>query len=170
MPRGIDARREQIDEGARVMDSPTEDLLRGAAAYEAQFKGPAAGIPGKHVAIVTCMDSRIDPSRIFGLDAGQVHVLRNAGGIVSDDVLRSLVLSQRPLTTREVILMHHTKCGLQGGDEGALREAIIADIGEAPPYAWRWPAFASTVSCHIAKGCAGSSTTWIAVGCAEVRS
>jgi carbonic anhydrase len=82
------------------------------------------------------MDSRIDNFRIFGLDSGEAHILRNAGGLVTDDTLRSLVLSQRLLQTREVILMHHTNCGLDGVDESALREQIKTDTGHAPPYAF----------------------------------
>jgi len=88
------------------------------------------------VTIATCMDSRIDVFRIFGLTLGQAHVLRNAGGIVTDDMLRSLVLSQRLLQTREVILMHHTNCGLHGADEEALQERLRAETGMVPPYAF----------------------------------
>jgi carbonic anhydrase len=82
------------------------------------------------------MDSRIDNFRIFGLDSGEAHILRNAGGLVTDDMLRSLVLSQRLLRTREVILMHHTNCGLHRTDEAALRAQIAADTGDTPPYAF----------------------------------
>jgi len=118
------------------VSSAIDELLDNAAAHEADFEGPRAVIPSKHVAIVTCMDSRIDNFRIFGLESGEAHILRNAGGLVTDDVLRSLVLSQRLLQTREVILMHHTNCGLHGADEPALRAAIAADAGDAPPYAF----------------------------------
>ena len=113
-----------------------DELLRNAVAHEADFEGPRAVIPSKHVAIVTCMDSRIDNFRIFGLDSGEAHILRNAGGLVTDDMLRSLVLSQRLLGTREVILMHHTNCGLHGTDEAALRAQIAAETGAEPPYAF----------------------------------
>jgi carbonic anhydrase len=82
------------------------------------------------------MDSRIDTFRIFGLDSGEAHILRNAGGLVTDDILRSLVLSQRLLQTREVILVHHTNCGLHGTDEAALRKQIAAETGTEPPYAF----------------------------------
>jgi carbonic anhydrase len=113
-----------------------DELLENAVEHEADFEGPRAVIPAKHVAIVTCMDSRIDNFRIFGLDSGEAHILRNAGGLVTDDVLRSLVLSQRLLRTREVIVMHHTNCGLHGTDEAALRAEIAAEAGHAPPYAF----------------------------------
>jgi carbonic anhydrase len=118
------------------VSSAIDELLGNALTHEADFEGPRAVVPAKHVAIVTCMDSRIDNFRIFGLDSGEAHILRNAGGLVTEDVLRSLVLSQRLLETREVILMHHTNCGLHGTDERALRDAIAADTGDAPPYAF----------------------------------
>ncbi len=118
------------------MPSATDVLIANAVAHESDFEGTRALIPSKHVAIVTCMDSRIDTFRIFGLDSGEAHILRNAGGLATDDVLRSLVLSQRLLQTREVILVHHTNCGLHGMDEPALRAAIAADSGEEAPYAF----------------------------------
>ena len=118
------------------MSSAIDELLSNARAHEADFEGPRAVIPSKHVAIVTCMDSRIDNFRIFGLESGEAHILRNAGGLVTDDMLRSLVLSQRLLQTREVILMHHTNCGLHGTDEAGLRARIAAETGEEPPYAF----------------------------------
>ncbi len=118
------------------MSSAIDELVGNAVLHEADFEGPRAVIPARHVAVVTCMDSRIDTFRIFGLDSGEAHILRNAGGLVTEDVLRSLVLSQRLLQTREVILMHHTNCGLDGADEPALRAAITADTGQAPPYAF----------------------------------
>ncbi len=116
--------------------SVIDELLRNAHTHEADFEGPRAVTPTKRVAIVTCMDSRIDMFRIFGLDSGEVHILRNAGGLVTDDMLRSLVLSQRLLRTREVFLMHHTNCGLHRADEPALRAAIAHETGREPPYAF----------------------------------
>jgi carbonic anhydrase len=116
------------------VDSAIDELLRNAVESEANFEGPRAVIPAKHVTIVTCMDSRIDNFRIWGLDSGEAHILRNAGGLITDDMLRSLVLSQRLLQTREVILMHHTNCGLHGTDEPALRAQIEAETGQSPPY------------------------------------
>jgi carbonic anhydrase len=118
------------------VSSAIEELVGNAVMHEVDFEGPRAVIPAKHVTIVTCMDSRIDNFRIFGLDSGEAHILRNAGGLVTEDVLRSLVLSQRLLQTREVILMHHTNCGLLGADEPALRAEIAAETGHAPPYAF----------------------------------
>ena len=95
-----------------------------------------AVVPARHVAIVTCMDSRIDNFAIFGLDSGEAHIIRNAGGLVTDDVLRSLVVSQRLLQTREVVLMHHTDCGLHNADENAMRARIRTETGAEPPYAF----------------------------------
>jgi carbonic anhydrase len=118
------------------VSSAIDELVSNAVTHEADFEGPRAVIPAKHVAIVTCMDSRIDSFRIFGLDSGEAHILRNAGGLVTDDVLRSLVLSQRLLRTREIILMHHTNCGLHRADEPSLRAEIAAETGHAPPYAF----------------------------------
>lgn len=118
------------------MDPAIDELLAHAAEKERHFTGPRAVIPSMHVAVVTCMDSRIDTFRIFGLESGQAHILRNAGGIVTDDILRSLVLSQRLLQTREVILMQHTNCGLYKLDEAQLSAAIAADTGDFPPYAF----------------------------------
>jgi carbonic anhydrase len=116
------------------MNSAIDNLTAKALEHEADFEGPRAVIPALHLTILTCMDSRIDTFRIFGLESGQAHILRNAGGLVTDDVLRSLVLSQRLLQTREIILMHHTKCGLHDADEDALRATIASEVGEAPPY------------------------------------
>jgi carbonic anhydrase len=118
------------------VSSAIDDLLHNAAAHEARFPGPRASIPARHVVIVTCMDSRIDPFAIFGLKTGEAHVLRNGGGLATDDVLRSLVLSQRLLMTREVLLMQHTRCGLHGADEAALRRKIAAETHAEPPYAF----------------------------------
>jgi len=118
------------------MKSAIDELTANALTHEADFEGQRAVIPSKHLAIVTCMDSRINMFRIFGLDSGQAHILRNAGGLVTDDTLRSLVLSQRLLQTREIILMHHTNCGLHDADEDALRNTIATEVGTPPPYSF----------------------------------
>lgn len=107
------------------MGTQIDELFGNARAHEGRFEGPRAVVPSRHVAIVTCMDSRIDTFAIFGLESGEAHILRNAGGIVTDDVLRSLVLSQSLLQTREVILMHHTDCGMKFPDvDEAVRTAL----------------------------------------------
>ncbi len=116
------------------MNDATDELVAAAAAREVYFEGPRAVVPSKHVAIVTCMDSRIDTFRIFGLQSGEAHILRNSGGLATDDMLRSLVFSQRFLQTREIILMHHSDCGLHGTDEAALLARIQAETGSTPAY------------------------------------
>ena len=116
----------------RGVSTEGDFLVEYALAHD--FLGPRAVVPTRRVAIVTCMDSRIDVFHIFGLEPGEAHILRNAGGIVTDDMLRSLVLSQRLLQTREVILMHHTDCGLSLTDEQTLRDQIRTDTGAEPAY------------------------------------
>jgi len=113
-----------------------DELLASARAHEADFRGMRAVVPARHVAIVTCMDSRIDNFAIFGLDSGEAHIIRNAGGLVTDDVLRSLVVSQRVLQTREILLVHHTDCGLHNADENAMRAQIRRETGTEPSYAF----------------------------------
>ena len=112
----------------------TDELLYEARLHAARFDGPRPVVPAKHLAIVACMDSRIDVFGLFGLANGDAHVIRNAGGIVTDDVLRSLVLSQRVLQTREIVLLHHTNCGLQQIREDDIQAQLLAETGEAPPY------------------------------------
>jgi carbonic anhydrase len=90
--------------------------------------------PARHLAIVACMDSRMDIFQMLGLAHGDAHVIRNAGGVVTDDVVRSLVLSQRLLGTREIILIHHTDCGLQKVSEDDLKAQLEAEFGIKP----RW--------------------------------
>ncbi|GAC1658102.1 MAG: carbonic anhydrase [Candidatus Elarobacter sp.] len=114
----------------------TDALVTNAASHPLQFDATLPVAPSKHVAIVACMDSRIDIFGLFGLGGGEAHVIRNAGGIVTDDVLRSLVVSQRLLGTREVVLVHHTDCGLQRVREDDFRARIADEVGVAPPYAF----------------------------------
>src|SRR5919202_5794814 len=93
--------------------SVTEELLRNNAAYAESFeKGDLPLPPAKGVAVVACMDARLDVHKILGLEEGEAHVIRNAGGVVTDDAIRSLLISQRLLGTREIVLVHHTDCGM----------------------------------------------------------
>jgi carbonic anhydrase len=96
---------------------------------------PLSPQPSRHLAIVTCMDCRIDLGRALGLELGQAHVLRNAGGVVTDDVIRSLAISQRKLGTREVLVIHHSGCGMQGVSEDDFRAELQRDAGVAPSFA-----------------------------------
>jgi carbonic anhydrase len=91
--------------------------------------------PQRHLAIVTCMDSRLDVFAALGLEHGEAHVLRNAGGIITDDVIRSLALSQRRLGTREVMLIHHDDCGMQKITEDGFRMELQETTGVAPAFA-----------------------------------
>ena len=91
--------------------------------------------PSRRLAIVTCMDSRLDVFAALGLDDGEAHVLRNAGGVITDDVIRSLALSQRKLGTREVMLIHHDDCGLQKVSDDGFRDELRAATGVAPAFA-----------------------------------
>jgi carbonic anhydrase len=113
-----------------------DELLSRHAAFLADGEPPAAANvrPRLRLAIVTCMDSRIDMFRVLGLHSGDAHVLRNAGGLVTEDVVRSLVLSQRLLGTREVMVMQHTDCGLSGLHDADLIGRITAETLEEPPF------------------------------------
>jgi carbonic anhydrase len=114
----------------------TDDLLRNAQAYAASFnKGNLAMPPAKHVAVVACMDARVNPFGILGLSEGDAHVIRNAGGVITEDVVRSLALSQRLLGTREVILIHHADCGMLTFKDDEVKDQIEADTGLRPPFA-----------------------------------
>ena len=116
--------------------SATDDLLRNNARYAEGFKkGDLPIPPGKQIAIVACMDARLDIGRMLGLEEGDAHVIRNAGGVVSDDVIRSLAISQRLLGTREIALIHHTDCGMLTFQAADLKEALRAETGIRPPFA-----------------------------------
>ena len=117
--------------------SPTADeLLRNNRAYARAYHDQDLALqPIRHLAIVACMDSRMDIFQMLGLDHGDAHVIRNAGGVVTDDVVRSLVLSQRLLGTREIILIHHTDCGLQKVNEDDFRSELEEEFGIKPRWA-----------------------------------
>jgi len=118
--------------------SVTEHYLANNRAYESNGgKGPLPMPPSKHVAIVACMDARLDVYRVLGLNEGEAHVIRNAGGVVTDDALRSLIISQRLLGTTEIILIHHTDCGMLTFKDDQLREAIATEVGEKPLVAFQ---------------------------------
>ncbi|WP_234789911.1 beta-class carbonic anhydrase, partial [Mycolicibacterium fortuitum] len=95
--------------------SVTDQYLANNEVYATTFSGPLPLPPSKHVAVVACMDARLDVYRILGLGDGEAHVIRNAGGVITDDEIRSLAISQRLLGTKEIILIHHTDCGMLGG-------------------------------------------------------
>ena len=115
--------------------SVTDELLRNNAAYAESFdKGGLPLPPGKGVAVVACMDARLDVHKILGLEEGDAHVIRNAGGVVTDDEVRSLTISQRLLGTREIILIHHTDCGMLTFSDEELRAQIQEEAGIKPHF------------------------------------
>ncbi|MHB1785411.1 MAG: beta-class carbonic anhydrase [Acidimicrobiales bacterium] len=107
-------------------------LLAANEGYAAARANVAAAHPGRHLAVVTCMDARIDVFAALGLHLGEAHVIRNAGGRVTDDVLRSLALSSQVLGVDTVVVMQHTKCGLAGVSDEELRRLTGADLGFFP--------------------------------------
>ncbi|MEV0718804.1 carbonic anhydrase [Asanoa sp. NPDC050611] len=118
----------------------TDDLLANASAYADAFdKGDLPLPPARHVAVVACMDARLNPYGLLGLAEGDAHVIRNAGGVVTADQLRSLAISQRLLGTREIILIHHTDCGMLTFTDDAFKAGIQAETGQKP--AWAAEAF-----------------------------
>jgi carbonic anhydrase len=114
----------------------TDDLLRHNQDYAASFdQGGLPLPPAKKLVVVACMDARLDVHGILGLSLGDAHVIRNAGGVVTDDVVRSLAISQRLLGTREIILIHHTDCGMLTFRDDDLKARIESDTGLRPPFA-----------------------------------
>ena len=113
----------------------TDDLVTEARAYEAAFDQADLPLPPtRKVAIVACMDARLNPYRLFGLGLGEAHMIRNAGGAVTDDTIRSLTISQRLLGTEEIILVHHTECGMLTFRDDEFREQLGTEVGVAPPW------------------------------------
>ena len=116
--------------------SVTDELLANAARYAASFdKGDLPLPPARKVAVVACMDARLNPYGVLGLSEGDSHVIRNAGGVVTDDVIRSLTISQRLLGTNEIILIHHTGCGMLTFHDDDVKAQIEADTGIKPSFA-----------------------------------
>lgn len=114
--------------------TPNADLLTERnAEYARMFHDSQLAVsPKRHLAIVACMDSRIDAFAVLGLENGDAHIIRNAGGVITDDVIRSLCLSQRAMGTREIVLVHHTDCGLHNLDEPAFRRELADELGLKP--------------------------------------
>jgi len=116
--------------------SVTDQLLDNNAAYAASFAaGDLPMPPAKQLAVVACMDARLNVHGLLGLREGDAHVIRNAGGVVSDDAIRSLLISQRLLGTREIVLIHHTDCGMLTFGDDDVKAAVEADTGLRPPFA-----------------------------------
>ncbi|MEC3982379.1 beta-class carbonic anhydrase [Amycolatopsis sp. H20-H5] len=113
----------------------TDELLANNAKYTETFKGPLPLPPAKHVAVLACMDARINVYGVLGLNEGESHVIRNAGGVVTEDEIRSLAISQRLLGTEEIILIHHTDCGMLTFTDDEFKKSIQDDTGVKPPWA-----------------------------------
>jgi carbonic anhydrase len=116
--------------------SATDHLLANNARYVDSFdKADLAMPPAKKVAILACMDARLDPAKALGLEEGDAHVIRNAGGVATEDAIRSLVISQRLLGTDEIILIHHSNCGMETFTDDAVKDQIQSDTGIRPAFA-----------------------------------
>lgn len=118
-----------------ILMSITDEYLRNNQRYAEQFRGPLPLPPSKHVAVLACMDARLHVYGALGLKDGEAHVIRNAGGIADEGAIRSLVISQRLLGTREIILLHHTDCGMLTFNDDDVRNQIKDDAGFAPSFA-----------------------------------
>jgi carbonic anhydrase len=121
-------------EGKQRM-SATDEVLANNQRYAETFTGPLPLPPARGLAVIACMDARLNVYAILGLAEGEAHVIRNAGGVVTDDEIRSLAISQRLLGTREIILIHHTDCGMLTFTDDEFKAAIQADTGIKPPWA-----------------------------------
>ena len=119
--------------------SATDEYLANNARYAETFTGPLPLPPSRHVAIVACMDARLNVYAILGLSEGEAHVIRNAGGVITDDQIRSLAISQRLLGTREIILIHHTDCGMLTFTDDTFKRSIQDETGIKP--AWSAESF-----------------------------
>jgi len=120
--------------------SNTDELLRNAERYAAGFDKEGLPLPpASRVAVVACMDARLIPTRVLGLEEGDAHVIRNAGGVITDDAIRSLAISQRLLGTEEIILIHHTDCGMLTFTDDEFRRQVQDETGIKP--AWAAEAF-----------------------------
>jgi carbonic anhydrase len=119
--------------------SVTDELLANNDIYAQGFSGPLPLPPAKHVAVVACMDARLNVYGILGLAEGEAHVIRNAGGVITDDEIHSLAISQRLLGTREIILIHHTDCGMLTFTDDEFKKTIQDEVGIKP--AWAAEAF-----------------------------
>ena len=112
-------------------------MLEANERWAEQFPGSKPVRPARKVAVVACMDSRIPLFGVLGLDIGDAHVIRNAGGVITEDVIRSLTVSQHALGTREIVLVHHTDCGLQTTDDVSFADTVERATGRRPPWAAR---------------------------------
>lgn len=114
----------------------TDELLEANERYAESFdQAELSPVPTRHVAVVTCMDARMDVFALLGLGNGEAHVIRNAGGVVTDDVIRSLAISQRKLQSREIVLIHHTGCGMATFSDDEFKAELLDETGLKPTWA-----------------------------------
>lgn len=115
----------------------TDELIEANTRYRDSFtKGDLPLPPARQVAVLACMDARLDPAQVLGLAEGDAHVIRNAGGVASDDAIRSLTISQRLLGTRSIVVVHHTDCGMETFSDDQLKATIVAETGQRPSFAF----------------------------------
>ncbi len=115
--------------------SVTDQYLENNKKYAATFNGPLPLPPSKQVAVLACMDARLNVYGALGLNEGEAHVIRNAGGVVTEDEIRSLAISQRLLGTKEIILIHHTDCGMLTFTDDGFKQSIQQELGQKPSWA-----------------------------------
>ncbi len=114
----------------------TWDPLEANARYVAAFEhGGAPAAPSRRLAVLTCMDARLDPLAVLGLSPGEAHVIRNAGGVATDDAVRSLLISQRLLGTEEIFVIHHSDCGMERFNDDVVKADVAEEVGIRPPFA-----------------------------------
>lgn len=140
--------------------SVIDHIVHANEIYTASFPGARPVRPKLRLTIIECMDSRIDTFGALGLQIGDAHIIRNAGGLVTQDVLRSLAISQRKLGTQEVVIMHHTECGMNGFDDAEFRATLEAESGEQPQ--WDVPGFDDPAAQILESLKRIRSCTWIA--------
>jgi len=139
--------------GGAIRVGAIDELVRNNASYAEGFaKGHLEPPPARNVAVVTCMDARIETGAVLGLEEGDAHVIRNAGGVVTDDVIRSLAISQRLLGTREIMVVQHTGCGMMTFRDDELADRIQQETGVRPPFAFgTFPELESSLRQSLAK-------------------
>lgn len=113
----------------------TDEFVEANKVYQETFHGPLPLPPARQIAVVACMDARLDPAKVLGISEGDSHVIRNAGGAVTEDTLRSLAISQRLLGTKEIVLVHHTDCGMLTFNDDDFRKGIEQETGIRPTWA-----------------------------------
>ena len=145
--------------------SVTDELIRNAEKYAEQFdKGDLPLPPARKVAVVACMDARLIPTKVLGLEEGDAHVIRNAGGVVTDDEIRSLAISQRLLGTEEIILIHHTDCGMLTFTDDEFKRSVQEEVGI------RRASMQATMATPLAGGSGSSPLSKLAAYASALRS